>query len=371
MNNQTVKYDPFKRGPFPVGVISQELAVPKGERIVPTEIWYPATDEYQGQDLSEETKDKYPMMDPIPPGWLGPEFATQDAVRDANLREGSFPLIIYSHGHGGFRILTAYLCTHLASHGYVVASPDHLGNTFEDMMSFATKTEQELMEIETQVFINRPIDVRFLIDCVLENKTRIPSKIIDNEHIGVTGYSYGGWTILMATSRDERISVALPIASVGGAFEDTSLENPAYDFLNLDWKHDVHTLYLAAEKDSIVPISSIYDLFNRSHEPKGMVVLNNADHLHFSLNMEFTHEMIRSQPELLFGDTPITKQIKENMLPFSELISVKRSEDFLRSIGLAHMDAYLKQNSAAEEWLKGDVKSIMADKGIDIRVVQI
>jgi dienelactone hydrolase len=371
MNNHTVKYDPFKRGPFPVGVISQDLTVPNGERIVPTEIWYPATDEYIGQDLSEDTKDKYSMTDPIPPLWEGPEFVTQDAVRDVKLREGIYPLIVYSHGHGGYRILTAYLCTHLASHGYVVASPDHLGNTFEDMMSFATKTEQELIEIGTQVFLNRPVDVCFLIDCLLEDKTKIPSNVIDRDNIGVTGYSYGGWTILMATSKDDRISAALPIASGGGAFQDPTLENPAYDFLNLDWKREVPTLYIAAEKDSLVTISSIHDLFNRSHEPKGMIVLNNADHLHFSINMEFTHKMIRSQPELLFGDTPMTKQIKENMLPFSDLISVETAEDFLRALGLAHMDAHLKHNPAAVEWLKGDIKAVMADRGIDVNVVQI
>jgi len=311
------------------------------------------------RDLPEEIKDKYSIMD-IP--------RTQEAVRDAKLRNGTFPLIIYSHGHGCHRRLSSHLCCHLASHGYVVVSPDHIDNTIMDLMSFETKTEQEIMAIGSQVFYNRPRDIRFLINCMLGNKTSIPSDAIEEESIGVTGHSFGGWTILMAASKDERISAALPIASSGGARQDPNEENLAYDALNLNWNHKVPTLYLAAEKDSFVPIASVYDLFNRTQEPKSMVVLNNADHIHFATEMELKHERISSQPELWFGDTPITKRIKENMLPFSELCPAKNAEDFLRGLGLAHMDAYLKKNSNAMEWLKGDIKAYMADQGVSVSV---
>ena len=41
-------YDPFARGPFPVGVRTLELA--RGGRSLPVELWYPATDEYAGKD---------------------------------------------------------------------------------------------------------------------------------------------------------------------------------------------------------------------------------------------------------------------------------------------------------------------------------
>ncbi|MFX0136287.1 MAG: alpha/beta hydrolase family protein [Candidatus Hodarchaeota archaeon] len=305
-----MNYNPFSRGPFPVGVLSQDLYHSLRKRTLPTEIWYPATDEYRGQDLSEETKDKFSIVD-IP--------LTQEAVRDAKLHDGTFPLILYSHGYGAYRRLAPHLCTHLASHGYVVVSPDHFGTTIMDLISFADKTEQEIMKIIGQGFLNRPRDIRFLINCILRDETSIPSNVIDEERIGVIGYSIGGWTILMATSKDERISAALPIALPGGASQDPNEQDPMYETLkalDLNWKREVPTLYLAAEKDNQVPIATIYDLFNRTHEPKSMVVLNNADHLQFCANMEPTHEWMRSQPEMVLGDTPATKRIKENMLPF-------------------------------------------------------
>ena len=382
MNNENVNYNPFSRGPFPVGVLTQDLYDSLGKQRkrkqtqFPTEIWYPATDEYRGKDLSEETKDKYFLIEsPIfrdLPQEIKDKYSdmdiprTQEAVRDAKLRDGTFPLIIFSHGFGGFRRGSSHLCCHLASHGYVVVSPDHIGNTLPDMMSFETKTEMEIMAIGGQVFINRPRDIKFLINCMLGNKTSIPSDAIKEESIGVTGHSYGGWTILMATSKDERISAALPIASSGGALEDPNEENFPYDALDLNWNHEVPTLYLAAEKDTLVPIASMYDLYNRTQEPKSMVVLNNADHIHFATDMELKHDFISSQPEMIFGDIPMTKRIKENMLPFSELCPAKNAEDFLRGLGLAHMDAYLKKKSTALEWLKGDIKAHMAEQGVSV-----
>lgn len=37
----------------------------------------------------------------------------------------SLPLIVFSHYSGGHRRSATFLCTHLASHGYVVAVLDH------------------------------------------------------------------------------------------------------------------------------------------------------------------------------------------------------------------------------------------------------
>ena len=58
------------------------------------------------------------------------------------------------------------------------------------------------------------------------------------------------------------------------------------------------------------------------------------------------------------------------MLPFSKLCSPEIAKDFLRGLGLAHMDAHLKNNSGAAEWLEGDIKAYMADQGVDVSVVK-
>src|SRR5690348_5730962 len=120
-------YDPFARGRHPVGVKTLDLQ--RGSRPVPVELWYPATDDHAGRDVDPATRDTYDLLPGFPPAW-------QEAVRDARPHAGRHPLVMFSHGYGGHRRQSTFLCTHLASHGYVVAAVDHTGNTILDSMQF-------------------------------------------------------------------------------------------------------------------------------------------------------------------------------------------------------------------------------------------
>src|SRR5262245_59603704 len=120
-------YDPFSRGAFPVGVCTFDANDRARNRSLPIEIWYPATDAHRGQDVSDAGCDRYELISGFPS-------APQEAVRSAAPRPGRYPLVLFSHGLGGHRRQSTFLCTHLASHGYVVAAVDHTGNTVADMM---------------------------------------------------------------------------------------------------------------------------------------------------------------------------------------------------------------------------------------------
>ncbi|MGZ3532833.1 MAG: alpha/beta hydrolase [Vulcanimicrobiaceae bacterium] len=72
----------------------------------------------RGQDIAPGTQDVFtvPLRDTP---------RRQLAVRDAAARPGTYPLIVFSHHSGGHRRTATFLCTHLSSHGYVVAALDH------------------------------------------------------------------------------------------------------------------------------------------------------------------------------------------------------------------------------------------------------
>ena len=57
-----MSYDPFARGPHPVGVVTLELSDPARSRFVPTEVWYPAAESARGQDLDAATQDSYEVL---------------------------------------------------------------------------------------------------------------------------------------------------------------------------------------------------------------------------------------------------------------------------------------------------------------------
>jgi hypothetical protein len=124
-----LRYNPFARGAHPVGVRTIQLAdTAGGNRPVTVEIWYPAAARCRGQDLDPATRDRFTFAPELPE-------ASQDAVRDADPAGGRFPLVMHNHGFFGHRRVNTTLCTHLASHGYIVASNDVPWNTTGDLLN--------------------------------------------------------------------------------------------------------------------------------------------------------------------------------------------------------------------------------------------
>jgi hypothetical protein len=66
---------------------------------------------------------------------LGVPITEIPAYRDVARADGRFPLVVFSHGNLGIRIQSLYFYGHLASHGYVDATPDHHGNSFVDTLA--------------------------------------------------------------------------------------------------------------------------------------------------------------------------------------------------------------------------------------------
>jgi Platelet-activating factor acetylhydrolase, isoform II len=112
-----------ERGPYPVGVTTLDL----GDRKI--EVWYPLD---PGSEAGVE-KDSYASFDVLPDAieMILPEdlniVVEMDAYRDLPVsRDGPFPIFTFSHGAGGFRQAYSGFLTGIASHGFIVASLDHL-----------------------------------------------------------------------------------------------------------------------------------------------------------------------------------------------------------------------------------------------------
>lgn len=352
-----MSYDPFARGPFPVGVRTLSATdASRDQRFLPIEVWYPATDANAGRDLDDATKDHYEVLPGFPP-------ADQDAVRDAAPRDGKYPLVAFSHGFGGHRRQTTFLCTHLASHGYVVASADHTGNTVIDVMQavmgVASGTPMpEPLEILNEFIAARPADVAFMIDQVAA-APEIGAHVL-TDRIGMTGHSFGGWTTLAYTERDKRVAAALPLAPAGGKTHMPA--EPLRQSLRFDWGREVPTLYLVAEGDSLLPLEGMEELLGRTpSQKKSMVVLRKSDHMHFCDRVEEVHEMFRMMPPP--GEF---EKVAKGVPPMSELCPGEHAYRFIKSLGLAHMDAHLKANESAAQFLGGDIEKHLADRGVTV-----
>jgi dienelactone hydrolase len=343
-------YDPFVRGPFPVGVRTVESLDTARNRSFPCEIWYPAGALHQGQDLDPEAQDVFT----VPPDNAK---RRQTAVRNAAAQAGSYPAIIFSHHSGGHRRAATFLCTHLSSHGYIVAALDHSEVSAPELRGLQGATAEQKAAGMRAVIASRVPDARFLLDRVLSDAAPAPDARPDPSRIGIVGHSFGGWTALAVPETDSRFRAIVALAP-GGASNPRPGILPVT--LTFAWGREIPVLYLVAENDVCLPLAGMYELFDRTPATRRMIILRRADHLHFMDNVEEMHESVRNMtfPEEL-------SWISREMRPIAELSSGERAHLFVRGLTLAHMDATLKQTPEARRFLKEDLVEELAARSVE------
>lgn len=164
-------------GPYGAGyrrfdVTYQPTGVP-GPRTVRLSLWYPTTD-------TEGTPAVY-MDIPI--------FDDPDVFVDASLAppdDGErYPVHVHSHGNLGYAGATPYLMRRFATHGWVVAAPDHTGNTVVDNMA----------PRPTAIFFLRGQDITAVLDALeaLPPDDPLAGKLAV-DRVVMSGHSFGGYT---------------------------------------------------------------------------------------------------------------------------------------------------------------------------------
>lgn len=343
-------YDPFVRGRFPVGVRTLHALDSARDRLFPCEVWYPAAAQHAGQDTTPATQDLFtvPLRDtPL----------RQAAVRDAAARPGIYPLLIYSHPSGAHRRAATFLCTHLSSHGYLVAALDHSETVTPELSRRSVETDAQKNARWDALIASRVPDVRFLLDHLLNGAAWDAEARPDSARVAIMGHSLGGWTALAATDFEPRIRAVVALAP-GGASQRKPGILPVK--LAFAWGRDVPTLYLVAENDASLPLAGMYEIFERTPATKLMVVLRRADHMHFMDNVEELHEAVRAMPF-----TGELAWLPEEMQPIAQLCSGEQAHLFVRGLTLCHMDAHLRQQENAQRFLAGDLESELASRGVE------
>lgn len=344
-------YDPFARGPHPVGVRTVEIHDAARDRTLPVEVWYPATAAHAGKDLDEATRDHYELFPGLPP-------STQDAVRDATPADGPGVPIVFSHGFAGHRRQSTHLCTHLASHGYVVAAPDHVGNTTADVIAamMGAGSMDDLGDYVRRSAADRPADASRTLDALLSGELGVA---VTDDGAGIAGHSFGGWTTLQTAGTDERVRAALPLAPAGGRAPSQSPLGPIdhiADALDLAWSREVPTLMIVADEDSVLPLEGMHDLLARSDQLDRMVVIVNTDHFHFCDNAEAVHDMMAP---MMGGQSKGS----------AEFAPGAHAYDVTNGLGLAHFDATLRHVPDAEALLARDLAAVLGERGVAVEVV--
>jgi dienelactone hydrolase len=271
------------------------------------------------------------------------------------------PLVIFSHGMGGSREGGKAWGEHWSANGYLVVHLQHLGSD-ESVWKGPGEGEpkQRLRAAATpEQLIGRVDDVRFVI-AEIERQQRSDAKTwtarADLSRIAMTGHSFGAHTTMALAGQrypgpvkkldDTRIKAFIALSpNASGqprSFTDRygSMTAP---FLSITGTNDGDVFAEnTRSKSAVEKRKAVFE-----HQPPGnayLFVLNDADHMVFNGNEAQTLRDWRR-------NTPLSAE------------ELKRIHSAVNDTSLKFLDAYLRNDVAAKNWLKQDAAKALETSG--------
>jgi dienelactone hydrolase len=317
---------------------------PNQPRELMAQIWYPI-------DPSATTKvapwlDHVEVLGPslanllkLPPFFLDHlKYVNTQANLDAAVSsaEAPYPVLIFSHGYGGFRAQNTHQAEQLASHGYIIVAIDHTydaaATVFPDgrvalhnpavlPAGDASSPSPEFQQALSKLIQQRAGDLSFVLDQLTQINANDPAGRFTSRlalaRVGVFGHSMGGGTTIEFCAHDARCKAALTM--------DAYLPPVSINV----YANGLHQPYLAMFSQ-LWPSAENNRLFDQLyHAPGGPayeLILAGTAHYDFS-----------DIPSL----TPIA-----SMLGLKGPLSADRVTSIIDNYSLAFFDHYLKQQPA-------------------------
>jgi predicted dienelactone hydrolase len=250
-------------GPFLAGVTTIDVPSPVPGQATKAEVWYPVN--RGGRIPAAKSQTAYDLKDwlPAPQQKLlgtrpGTAFKTT-AVRDATVAPGVlYPIVVLSHGFGGYRLESPFLTTHLASWGFVVVAPDHHSRDLDAALSPNSKTVPA-----TDIH-----DIYASLSAL--SKSPLGSHL-DYANLAGVGFGEGADTVIRWAAAEPAVQGVVALGGGVSASGSTPLPDPLRPIL-----------YVSAVNDKTVRAQSIATAYRASQSPKRLIQLRDSGHFAFS-----------------------------------------------------------------------------------------
>ncbi|MEX2627243.1 MAG: hypothetical protein WD225_10205 [Ilumatobacteraceae bacterium] len=221
-------------GPHPVGVTTLQLSGG-----IDVEVWYPAVEGTTGT-VSYDVRDFTPeLVRALLEGDEGTEGDVDasysfEGERDAEAADAEFPVVLFSHGASGMRLQSSFLTSHLATHGMVVAAPDHPSRDLMNALGGRDESDPTASSDSVDDLLGT---LELIVSAAADPDGPLGGRV-DATRVAALGHSAGGGTVLRA-AHDERIGSYVSMAAGG---PDDPADYP-----------EVPSLFMAGTVDEIVP----------------------------------------------------------------------------------------------------------------------
>jgi len=250
---------------------------------------------------------------------------------------GTYPVVLFSHGLGGSRDAGSLWAEHWASHGYLVLHLQHPGSDESLWKDQAGNPLANLKQgMNPRQLVARVEDVRFALSELVRRRDAGEAALAgaDPSRVCMAGHSFGAQTtqavagqrflLPMAAQRDlasAPIKAAMafsPNARHNAGSLDWQFANIRMPFLSLTGTEDmVPQLTDQPASDRLLP---------HQHMPPGGKVL---------VNFEGADHMVFGGHKLRRAETPLDRAVRDDV----------------KALTLAFLDAYLRDDRRAQQWL--------------------
>ena len=260
-------------GTGPLAVGETTLRLPSG---APVEVWYPsAPDGYHGAAATYDVKAYLPAS--LKPLFVKVTASTypSGAIRNVPVADGTYPLVVFSHGFAGFRTQSTFLTSHLASWGFVVAAPEHTDRDLTHVLSSTLSGSSSSRSMQSHDVTDLENTITLMGDQNSSGSSPF-NQHLDMTRIGAVGHSAGGAAVEKLAVADKQVKAFVGLAGASfGAFGQTST-GPGSTVPSVPGLLEYGT------NDTIVKPSSMVSAYNALKQPKRLISLTGAGHLVFS-----------------------------------------------------------------------------------------
>lgn len=295
-------------------------------------------------------------------------------------------LVVLSHGFGANRRFLDYLAYHLASHGYVVVTPEHPGSNVQAMLESDLTVESLLPASE---FGDRPRDISFVLDelAKLNHQEGFQGRF-GTENVTIIGHSFGGYTALALAGGTiqppairDHCAQTNPLLRAPGDWLECAAATLPYGSLNLRDQRvkqaialnpvigeifgtegladiTIPTLILAATKDAITPslthqLLPFKALGGENFTEKYLVVANGATHM--------SGTDLSNRDSLLSQSTLVPEVMGAEAEPVRQL---------LRALSLSFLERHAADGEIYKRFFSADYVQSLSSEDIQLRFTQ-
>lgn len=272
--------------------------------------------------------------------------------------EGTYPLIVFSHGAFGVIDSNYSTCMELASNGYVVASIAHpyhaafvkdangkvtigdmnfVQQVYEDNGEYSEEGEKRTYEKCKEWMALRTADMNFVLDTILAKVQKKEDFFvkIDSDKIGLFGHSMGGATsVQLGRERDDIDAVIDLEGTMMGEYIDFK---DGYEVYN--------------EEPYPIPVLDVNSEAVREHAKKLDEEHPDWEYVNYYLGrnaVDYREIIFENAGHLNFTDLPMISPVLAKLLGVGE-VDAKECIENVNEVVLTYFDYYLKGEGSLSE----------------------